>query len=369
PGLAFGMLGSSGPVPRARARDASQENAPRMSTATMRLGMNARTWFTIVLTVVRWTVSAAMRMTMSRRYHFTTPATSPEVSVLICARRRKPVTPTRSAIASTLIARRPRRTRPARAPVMIQPSTRTMSAPRMTGIAERSAAIPAARPVSNAPGRSVTCAMRLFLLYGHARLMACRPSAASTGPGMAPVRSKHERMGNGRYTVSRTTASLRCRPSPARMRGAPMGTFVLALHSHLPYARGAGRWPHGEEWIHEAVLGNYLPLLVLLQDLREAGVPYRIVIGLTPILIEQLADHDIDVRNLEYIDDQIVRAEKDGGRFVDAGDHARAALADFYLGSYRRLREAYVGRSGRDLAGPSADLARSGDVGVLSSAA
>src|SRR5437867_4485377 len=84
-----------------------------------------------------------------------------------------------------------------------------------------------------------------------------------------------------------------------------MGTFVLALHSHLPYCRGAGRWPHGEEWIHEAVLGTYLPLLVLLQDLREAGVPYRIVIGLTPILIEQLADHDIDVRNLEYIDAQI----------------------------------------------------------------
>src|SRR5437660_209374 len=59
-----------------------------------------------------------------------------------------------------------------------------------------------------------------------------------------------------------------------------VGTFVLALHSHLPYCRGAGRWPHGEEWIHEAVLGTYLPLLVLLHDLRDAGVPYRIVIGL-----------------------------------------------------------------------------------------
>ena len=62
-----------------------------------------------------------------------------------------------------------------------------------------------------------------------------------------------------------------------------MGTFVLALHSHLPYCRGAGRWPHGEEWIHEAVLGTYLPLLVLLHDLRDAGVRYRIVIGLTPM--------------------------------------------------------------------------------------
>ena len=120
-----------------------------------------------------------------------------------------------------------------------------------------------------------------------------------------------------------------------------MGTFVLALHSHLPYCRGAGRWPHGEEWIHEAVLGTYLPLLVLLHDLRDAGVPYRIVIGLTPILIEQLADRDIIVRTLEYIDDQVLRAEQDVRRFSESPGQGRAELANFYVGSYRRLREAY----------------------------
>ena len=148
-----------------------------------------------------------------------------------------------------------------------------------------------------------------------------------------------------------------------------MGTFVLALHSHLPYCRGAGRWPHGEEWIHEAVLGTYLPLLVLLHDLREAGVPYRIVIGLTPILIEQLADRDIIVRTLEYIDDQLLRAEQDVRRFTDAPDQGRAALANFYVGSYRRLREAYRTRFGRDLVGAFADLAKTGHVEILTSAA
>jgi 1,4-alpha-glucan branching enzyme len=148
-----------------------------------------------------------------------------------------------------------------------------------------------------------------------------------------------------------------------------MATFVLALHSHLPYCRGAGRWPHGEEWIHEAVLGTYLPLLVLLHDLRDAGVPYRIVIGLTPILIEQLADRDINVRTLEYIDDQVLRAEKDLRRFTDADDQSRAELARFYVGSYRRLREAYRMRFGRDLVGAFADLAKTGHVEILTSAA
>jgi 1,4-alpha-glucan branching enzyme len=148
-----------------------------------------------------------------------------------------------------------------------------------------------------------------------------------------------------------------------------MGTFVLALHSHLPYCRGAGRWPHGEEWIHEAVLGTYLPLLVLLHDLRDAKVPYRIVIGLTPILIEQLADRDINVRTLEYIDDQVLRAEKDVRRFSDAPDQGRAELANFYVGSYRRLREAYETRFGRNLVGAFAHLAKTGHVEILTSAA
>src|SRR5258706_1115645 len=148
-----------------------------------------------------------------------------------------------------------------------------------------------------------------------------------------------------------------------------MGFFVLAFNSPPPYCRGAGRWPHGEEWIHEAVLGTYLPLLVLLHDLHDSGVPYRIVIGLTPILIEQLADRDINVRTLEYIDDQILRAEKDARRFTDAPDQGRAELANFYVGSYRRLREAYRTRFGRDLVGAFADLAKTGHVQILTSAA
>ena len=148
-----------------------------------------------------------------------------------------------------------------------------------------------------------------------------------------------------------------------------MGTFVLALHSHLPYCRGAGRWPHGEEWIHEAVLGTYLPLLVLLHDLREHGVPYRIVVGLTPILIEQLGDRDIVLRTLEYVDDQVLRAEQDVRRFAEASDPRRTELASFYVGSYRRLRDAYRTRFGRDLVGAFADLARTGNLEILTSAA
>jgi 1,4-alpha-glucan branching enzyme len=59
-----------------------------------------------------------------------------------------------------------------------------------------------------------------------------------------------------------------------------IGAFTFVLHSHLPYARLAGRWPHGEEWIHEAASETYIPLLNALYDLRDEGVRYKITIGL-----------------------------------------------------------------------------------------
>jgi 1,4-alpha-glucan branching enzyme len=145
--------------------------------------------------------------------------------------------------------------------------------------------------------------------------------------------------------------------------------FALVLHSHLPYARGAGRWPHGEEWVHEAILGTYLPLLGLLHDLRDEGVRYQVTLGLTPTLIEQLADRDIDVRFVEYCDDQIARADADVRRLVRDGTLERASLASFYASLFRSLRDAYMRRYGRDLVGAFASLARSGHVEILTSAA
>ncbi len=145
--------------------------------------------------------------------------------------------------------------------------------------------------------------------------------------------------------------------------------YALVLHSHLPYVRGAGRWPHGEEWVHEAILGTYVPLLVLLHDLRAEGVRYRLTIGLTPVLLEQLADADIKTRFVAYVDDQIRRAELDAWDFGVAGDTARQSLAEFYRGAYARSKHAFVHRFETDIIRAFADLARTGEVEILTSAA
>ena len=94
-----------------------------------------------------------------------------------------------------------------------------------------------------------------------------------------------------------------------------IGAFTFVLHSHLPYARLAGRWPHGEEWIHEAASETYIPLLNALYDLRDEGVNYKITVGITPVLAEQLADADVLDHLDEYLEDKIARAKQDVLRF------------------------------------------------------
>ncbi|NOZ28179.1 MAG: DUF1957 domain-containing protein [Chloroflexi bacterium] len=94
-----------------------------------------------------------------------------------------------------------------------------------------------------------------------------------------------------------------------------IGAFVLVLHSHLPYVRRAGRWPHGEEMVHEAMAETYIPLLNALYDLVEEGEQPRLTIGLTPILLEQIADPDVCDHFDVYLDERMALVEADIQRF------------------------------------------------------
>ena len=89
------------------------------------------------------------------------------------------------------------------------------------------------------------------------------------------------------------------------------GAFTFVLHTHLPYVRLAGRWPHGEEWIHEAASETYVPLLQILYDLAEEQIPFKITLGITPILAEQLADPTVLEHFEDYLDEKIKAAKRD----------------------------------------------------------
>lgn len=147
------------------------------------------------------------------------------------------------------------------------------------------------------------------------------------------------------------------------------GAFTFVLHSHLPYARQAGMWPHGEEWVHEAIAETYLPLLNALHDLEREGVPFHLTIGITPILTEQLADPLILDHFGNYAAERTAWAANDIDRFNDAGDATMRDLAVFYHHWYGRTLESFQGRFNRDLVGAFRGLQDRGRIEIATCAA
>ena len=149
------------------------------------------------------------------------------------------------------------------------------------------------------------------------------------------------------------------------------GSFQFVLHSHIPYARKAGRWPHGEEWIHEAASETYIPLLRKLYELREERVPFRLAIGITPILAEQLADVDVQEHFVDYLDQKIAAAEYDRSHFSEEEntDPHLHYLAGWYLDWYRSVKDAFLRQFERDILGAYRQLEYEGYIELLTSAA
>ncbi len=147
------------------------------------------------------------------------------------------------------------------------------------------------------------------------------------------------------------------------------GAFTFVLHSHLPYCRMAGRWPHGEEWLHEAASETYLPLLNALYDLKEGGYPIKLTIGLTPVLAEQLADPLVLAHFELYLEQHIEAAQDDIARFQKADESHLEYLATFYRNWYGNILDTFRDRFGRDIVGAFRKLQDEGYLEIITSAA
>ncbi len=151
----------------------------------------------------------------------------------------------------------------------------------------------------------------------------------------------------------------------------PLGAFTFVLHTHLPYARLAGRWPHGEEWIHEAAVETYIPLLQTLYDLKEQGVYFRLTLGITPVLAEQLAAPDVLQHLEQFIDDKIAAAANDQIYFEspDTADPLLYGLAKQYQQNFEAIKLAFRNRFNRDIIGAFRRLQDEGLIEIITCAA
>jgi 1,4-alpha-glucan branching enzyme len=88
------------------------------------------------------------------------------------------------------------------------------------------------------------------------------------------------------------------------------GELALVLHTHLPYVRGHGAWPVGEEWLFQAWGTSWLPLTRLLERLAAEGHRELLTLGVTPLVAHQIQDPRL-ARDLgTWLGGQVWRSEE-----------------------------------------------------------
>jgi 1,4-alpha-glucan branching enzyme len=87
------------------------------------------------------------------------------------------------------------------------------------------------------------------------------------------------------------------------------GDLAIVLHSHMPYVEGFGTYPFGEEWLFDAVIRSYLPVL-------EAAE--RLTMTITPVLADQLEDAGVRERLRRFLTEWRIAAAAADAEQVDA---------------------------------------------------
>jgi len=135
-----------------------------------------------------------------------------------------------------------------------------------------------------------------------------------------------------------------------------IGDLAIVLHSHMPYVEGFGTYPFGEEWLFDAVVRSYLPVLELARDLTMT---------VTPVLADQLEDAGAAERLRRFLVEWRIGAAEADMKQVPA--ECRAAC-EGELARYRHALE-LLDAAGGDPLRPFQEAAAEGRIALAASAA
>src|SRR3954462_15843627 len=146
-----------------------------------------------------------------------------------------------------------------------------------------------------------------------------------------------------------------------------LGPLCIVLHGHLPYVLHHGTHPHGEAWLYEAAAETYLPLLDVIGAAALHKARPAIAVGLTPVLLEQLAHERFKTGFVSYLNERAERAAADRREFEGKDDQARfAATAEVWRQWYED-KLAHFERIRRDIPREFAARRREGHIQILTS--
>jgi 1,4-alpha-glucan branching enzyme len=147
------------------------------------------------------------------------------------------------------------------------------------------------------------------------------------------------------------------------------GYVSFVLHSHLPWVLGHGRWPHGTDWLSEATAECYIPLLNQIIELIEQGYNPHLIIGVTPILQEQLTSTNFISEFDYYLNNTIKAAENDLKEFSRRGQKDLLTVAKMWKTHYEKLYEDFNKKFKSNLIESLKSLQEQGYIEVITSAA
>ncbi len=142
-------------------------------------------------------------------------------------------------------------------------------------------------------------------------------------------------------------------PAP---REGTAGDLAIVLHSHMPYVEGFGTYPFGEEWLWDAVIRSYLPVLEVARDLTMT---------VTPVLADQLEDAGAAERLAEFL--RVWRIGSAEADLRDVGAELHPAV-EAELARYHRA-ERLLEAVGGDPLRPFREAAGEGRIALAASSA
>jgi len=149
------------------------------------------------------------------------------------------------------------------------------------------------------------------------------------------------------------------------MKKNTVGSFTFVLHSHLPYVLSHGRWPHGTDWLNEAMAETYIPLLDVLDRLVDEGISPKLTLGITPVLTEQLKDRSFHEEFKSYLAVKIAAAREDKKEFRSTKQPGMVKTAVMWEEFYSRAYKLFTERYNEDVVGEFARLQRDGHIEII----
>ncbi len=141
----------------------------------------------------------------------------------------------------------------------------------------------------------------------------------------------------------------------------PKGYMALVLHTHLPFVRHPEYEEFLEEdWLFEAIIETYIPLIHVFEGLERDEVPYGITLSLSPTLLAMLDDPLLQFRFQRWLDRSIELSYKEIER--TRWDEQAHKVVQMYQWKLERAREIFVNRCHSNLINAFRRLQDAGNV-------